>query len=76
MEKRAINNKLLQHWAKDNPNAMGKIFEKSEASLSTLQQIFAGTYNGRRAPGRLMRRVFCEVSGFSEDELFPVIKED
>jgi hypothetical protein len=75
MKKRTINRKLMKSWLESNEDAKAVIIKKTRGSVLTLGKIFSGNYNNGGAPGPLVRDVFCQVSGLSEDELFPVIGE-
>lgn len=73
--KRRLNSDKLKEWIDHYGSipAENRIREVTGYSLSTLQKMKDGSYN--HCPGFAERRALVDITGMSEDVLFPVCSE-
>lgn len=69
--KRTVNAVALKEWIKGNGYAG---LEQAGISVHTAKKMAEGSYPWE--PKELTIKTICEVTGFSEDELFPVAEDN
>lgn len=70
--KRQIEEKLIKSWAKKIggvSKAVRVLMDATEIAPSTAEKLVCGKYPSE--PQFLIRKVLCDLTGYSEDELFP-----
>lgn len=72
--KRKVAKPLIVKWAQSVGGfgrAAKMLMEATEVAASTADKLVRGVYPYE--PQFLLRKTLCEMSGFSEDELFPLV---
>jgi transcriptional regulator with XRE-family HTH domain len=66
---RTVDTVLFKRWIRANaPRAVEELAIQARVSASLIRQVLGG-----RVPKKESREVICEATGYSEDELFPVV---
>lgn len=72
--KRRVDEHRLNEWmAKKGPSGLTVLVEETRLSIHTLYRMSAGIYKNEPSPAT--RKAMCDATGMSEDELFPLQRD-